>query len=116
VGGWWQAPDCWWRSAWDDVAGWNEAPIYAQVSGYVKHWYKDYGAQVKAGELLADISAPGLDAEYAASQAKLETAVAKYKLAQVTAERYGALQNTPAVSLQQIDETPGPPASSISRA
>ena len=27
-----------------DVAGWNEAPIYAQVSGYVKHWYKDYGA------------------------------------------------------------------------
>jgi RND family efflux transporter MFP subunit len=87
-----------------DVAGWNEAPIYAQVSGYVKHWYKDYGAHVKAGELLADISAPGLDAEYAASQAKLETAVAKYKLAHVTAERYSALQNTPAVSLQQIDD------------
>ena len=87
-----------------DVAGWNEAPIYAQVSGYVKHWYKDYGAHVKAGELLADISAPGLDAEYAQSKAQLDTAVAEYKLAQVTAERYSALQNTPAVSQQQVDD------------
>ena len=30
-----------------NITAWFEAPIYAQVSGYVKMWYKDYGAQVK---------------------------------------------------------------------
>ena len=29
-----------------NITAWFEAPIYAQVSGYVKMWYKDYGAQV----------------------------------------------------------------------
>jgi membrane fusion protein, multidrug efflux system len=87
-----------------DVAAWNQASIYAQVSGYVAHWYKDYGAHVTEGELLADISTPGLDAQYAASQASLETAIANYKLAQLTAGRFVALRNSPAVSQQQIDD------------
>jgi membrane fusion protein (multidrug efflux system) len=52
-----------------NVVAWNEAPIYAQVSGYVTKWHKDYGAQVKQGELLAEIDAPGLDAQYKASLA-----------------------------------------------
>jgi len=43
-----------------NVAAWNEAPIYAQVSGYVTKWYKDYGAQVKKGDLLAEIQARGI--------------------------------------------------------
>ena len=42
-----------------NVVAWNEAPIYAQVSGYVTKWYKDYGANVEQGELLAEIDAPG---------------------------------------------------------
>ena len=37
------------------IQAWFEAPIYAQVSGYVKMWYKDYGAQVKEGDILAEI-------------------------------------------------------------
>ena len=44
-----------------NVMAWNEAPIYAQVSGYVTKWDKDYGAQVEQGEVLAEIDAPGLD-------------------------------------------------------
>jgi membrane fusion protein, multidrug efflux system len=28
-----------------EVAAWNEAQIYGQVSGYVSQWYKDYGAK-----------------------------------------------------------------------
>ena len=36
-----------------NIAAWYQAPIYAQVSGYVSHWYKDYGAPVRtAGSLL----------------------------------------------------------------
>jgi membrane fusion protein, multidrug efflux system len=86
-----------------NVAAWNEAPIYAQVSGYVTKWYKDYGAQVKKGDLLAEIQAPGLDASYQASTARLETAITDYNLASVTATRYAALRNSPGVSQQQID-------------
>jgi membrane fusion protein, multidrug efflux system len=86
-----------------NVVAWNEAPIYAQVSGYVTKWYKDYGAHVEKGELLADIDAPGLDAQYKASLAQLDTAVTNYNLAALTAKRYTELKNTPGVSLQEVD-------------
>lgn len=86
-----------------NVVAWNEAPIYAQVSGYVTKWYKDYGAHVDKGELLAEIDAPGLDAQYKASLAQLDTAVTNYNLAAITAKRYTDLKNTPGVSLQEVD-------------
>ena len=86
-----------------NVVAWNEAPIYAQVSGYVTHWYKDYGAHVDAGEVLAEINAPGLDAQYQASLAQLQTAVTNSNLAAVTAKRYTELQGSPGVSQQQVD-------------
>ena len=54
-----------------NVQAWFQAPIYAQVSGYVKMWYKDYGALVKKGDVLAEINAPALDAQY--EQSKLES-------------------------------------------
>ena len=41
-----------------NIEAWYPAPIYAQVNGYVSHWYKDYGAQVKAGDVLATIDTP----------------------------------------------------------
>ena len=56
------------------------APIYAQVSGYVKMWHKDYGAQVKTGDILAEINAPALDAQYEQARADLEAEKAKYAL------------------------------------
>src|SRR5258708_28768645 len=35
-----------------------EAPIYAQTSGYLKKWYYDIGAKVKAGDILGEIDTP----------------------------------------------------------
>jgi RND family efflux transporter MFP subunit len=84
------------------IRAWYQAPIYAQVSGYVKMWYKDYGAQVKKGDILAEIQAPALDAQYAQSKAELEVQRAKYNLAVVTAQRYVALRKSHAVSEQSI--------------
>jgi len=57
-----------------DLRAWYDAPIYARVNGYLKRWYADYGAKVKAGQLLAEIDAPDLDAQLAATQAKLNVA------------------------------------------
>src|SRR5205823_14632933 len=82
--------------------GWYEAPIYARVTGYVKMWYKDYGDHVKQGDVLAEINAPDLDAEYAQAKADLESERAKYRLAEVTAKRYAAFRNTHAVSEQSL--------------
>jgi multidrug efflux pump subunit AcrA (membrane-fusion protein) len=63
-----------------DVQAWNEAPIYARVSGYLKRWYYDIGAHVKKGTVLAEIDAPDLDAELAAAQANLKAAQSQVKV------------------------------------
>ena len=85
------------------INAWYSAPIYAQVTGYVQKWYKDYGATVKAGELLATINAPGLDQQLAAAQAELGVAQTRANLASITAKRYKALAGTQAVAQQDID-------------
>jgi RND family efflux transporter MFP subunit len=85
-----------------NIVGWYEAPMYARVTGYVKMWYKDYGDQVKKGDILAEINAPDLDAEYAQAKADLETQRARYRLAEVTAKRWVALRPNHAVSEQSI--------------
>lgn len=85
------------------VRAWYEAPIFAQVAGYVHGWNADYGAAVKSGQLLATIDTPGLDAQYAAAKANLAVAEANYRLAVTTAARWQALAGTPAVSKQEVD-------------
>jgi RND family efflux transporter MFP subunit len=85
------------------VRAWYEAPIFAQVAGYVQGWSADYGATVKAGQLLATIDAPSLDAQYAAAKANLKVAQANYQLAVSTAARWQALAGTPAVSNQEVE-------------
>jgi membrane fusion protein, multidrug efflux system len=85
------------------VSAWYQAPIFAQVSGYVHAWYVDYGATVKAGQLLATIDTPSLDAQYSAAQAELRVAQANYRLAVTTAKRWQALEGTVAVSQQEVD-------------
>lgn len=86
-----------------NIDAWFEAPIYAQVSGYVTDWFKDYGAPVKAGDVLATISTPSLDAQFEAAKAKLAVAQARYKLAVITAKRWAALSGTQAVAQQDVD-------------
>ncbi|MGX2041793.1 efflux RND transporter periplasmic adaptor subunit [Methylocaldum sp. MU1018] len=85
-----------------NIQAWFEAPIYAQVSGYVKTWDKDYGAEVQKGDVLAEINAPALDAQYEQAKADLESERAKYALAELTAKRYLALRTNHAVSEQSI--------------
>lgn len=84
------------------IQAWFEAPIYAQVSGYVKMWYADWGATVKKGDVLAEIYAPALDAKYRQSKADLASEVALNNLAKLTAERYIALRKNQAVAEQAI--------------
>ncbi len=86
------------------VSAWNEAQIYAQVSGYIGHWFTDYGAHVKAGDVLATIHTPSLDAQYEASLAQLKVAEANQNIAEVTAKRFDALKGTGYETQQTIDD------------
>ena len=39
----------------------TDAPIFAHTSGYLRAWYFDSGAKVKAGDVLAEIDTPEVD-------------------------------------------------------
>jgi RND family efflux transporter MFP subunit len=84
-----------------------EAPIHARVSGYIKMWYEDIGAHVKAGQLLAEIDTPDLDQQLLQAKASLASAKADAELAQLTAKRWQASIVANAVSQQTIDEKVG---------
>jgi RND family efflux transporter MFP subunit len=65
----------------------TDAPIFAQTSGYLRKWYFDIGAKVKAGDVLAEIDTPEVDQELAQAQAQLKVAEAALNLAEVTYRR-----------------------------
>src|ERR1700688_1230533 len=69
-----------------DIHAWYEAPIYARVNGYLKSWYFDFGAQVKKGQVLADIETPEIDAQLTAAKAKLNAASAAVKVRDAEAQ------------------------------
>jgi len=54
------------------TAAWHASTIYARVDGYVGNWFVDIGDRVKAGQVLALIETPDLDAELAAARAQLK--------------------------------------------
>ena len=83
------------------------APIYARVGGFLKAWYVDIGAPVKAGQLLAEIEAPDLDQQLLQAKAALASAQAGEALATVTAQRWTQLGGANTVSRQTVDEKMG---------
>jgi RND family efflux transporter MFP subunit len=83
------------------------APIYARVSGYLKNWKYDIGAQVKAGTLLAELETPDLDQQLLQARADLGSAQANADLAQTTASRWQQVLKSGAVAKQDVDEKLG---------
>ena len=86
------------------TSAFNDTPIYARTSGYVKHWYVDIGAHVKRGQLLATIETPELDQQLQQARADLENAEANLQLATTTAARWQHLLETDSVSHQETDQ------------
>ena len=82
----------------------QEALIYARTNGYVKQWLVDIGAQVKQGQLLAEIETPEIDRELKQSLANQQQVKANMELARSTAERWKAVLKENAVSPQEVDE------------
>src|SRR3984957_8126765 len=90
-----------------DMQPYTDAPIFARTNGYLKKWYADIGANVKAGQLLAEIDSPELDQQLSAARADLATAQANFSLAELTATRYKDLLKTDSVAQQDVDNASG---------
>jgi RND family efflux transporter MFP subunit len=90
-----------------NVQAYIDAPIYARTNGYLKQWFRDIGAHVKEGELLAEIETPEVDQQLRQSRADLATAQANLNLAEITANRYDGLLKTDSVSKQEADNAEG---------
>lgn len=87
-----------------DVRAYIDAPIYARVSGYLKAWNTDIGAQVHKGQVLGEIETPELDEQIMRAQANVATAESSWDLAKITAQRWENLLKTDSVSHQEADE------------
>ena len=83
-----------------DIQAFTTAPIYAQVSGYVKKWYVDIGTPVKQGQLLAELDTPDLAGQVQSARANMINAQAAQRLSAATARRWDALFAQGAVSRQ----------------
>ena len=83
------------------------SPIYARTDGYLKKWYFDIGAHVKAGQLLAIIQTPEVDQQLAQARSNLATAQANLELAKITRDRYQGLLTKRAVAQQDVDNAVG---------
>jgi RND family efflux transporter MFP subunit len=90
-----------------DIQAYYEASIYARLPGYLKMWYKDIGARVKAGEQLAVIDTPDLDQQLEQAKNDLASVQANASLAELTAKRWHSLLASQSVSQQTADEKEG---------
>jgi membrane fusion protein (multidrug efflux system) len=87
-----------------EVRAFIDAPIYSRANGYLKRWLVDMGAEVKGGELLAEIDVPELNQELAQGKAQMAQAEAALGLAKTTAQRWSELFKTNVVSEQEANE------------
>jgi multidrug efflux system membrane fusion protein len=82
----------------------TQATLYARVNGYLKTRLVDIGDRVHAGQLLAVIDAPDLDAQLNQARGQLEQYHAALEIADVTYQREKRLLEQKVVSQQEHDQ------------
>jgi membrane fusion protein, multidrug efflux system len=90
----------------------EQTKIYPRVTGYVRRWLVDIGDKVTAGQLLAEIDTPELDAQLAQARAQLAQAQAQAKqviaqrdYSKSNTQRYESLADQKLVSKSQVEQT-----------
>lgn len=85
------------------LQAYEESPIYARTSGYLRRWYRDIGSHVAQGELLADIDSPEVDQELSQARASRQQSSSQLDIAKISADRWQNLRKTDSVSQQESD-------------
>jgi RND family efflux transporter MFP subunit len=76
-----------------ELVPFQEIDVYAKESGYVKSLSVDYGTHVKAGQVMAVLEIPELEAQLQEDQAEIKNAVNQVSRAQHELYRYQAQYN-----------------------
>jgi RND family efflux transporter MFP subunit len=76
-----------------ELVPFQEIDVYAKESGYVKKLDVDYGTRVKAGQIMAVLEIPELEAQLQEDQAEIKNAANQVSRAQHELSRYQAQYN-----------------------
>ncbi|HUA15393.1 MAG TPA: efflux RND transporter periplasmic adaptor subunit [Verrucomicrobiae bacterium] len=106
-----------------ELVPFQEIDVYAKESGYVKKLFVDYGTHVKAGQVMALLEIPELEAQLQEDQAEITNATNEVTRAQHELARYqaqykalhleytrlnGVFQSQPGIVAQQeVDDAQG---------
>lgn len=106
-----------------ELVPFQEIDVYAKVSGYVKKLNVDYGTRVKAGEVIATLEIPELQAQLQEDEAEIKNANNQVSRADHELKRYdaqyqalhlqytrlnGVFQSQPGIVAQQeVDDAQG---------
>jgi RND family efflux transporter MFP subunit len=84
---------------------WEDALLFARVTGYLQSVAVDIGSEVEAGEVLATIVVPEMDAQLQSAQAQLDQERAEVELASMVEQRLRDLRkaNKEAIPQQEVD-------------
>ena len=86
------------------LEAWADASLRARSSGYVAQWSADIGSHVRAGQTLATIVAPELDAALRQARADQAAAQANFDIARTSAERWQKMLQEKATSSQEAQQ------------
>ena len=73
-----------------EIVPFQEIDVYAKESGFVKKLYVDYGSRVQAGQLMATLEIPELEAQMQEDQAAIKNAEDEVSRAEHQLKRYQA--------------------------
>jgi RND family efflux transporter MFP subunit len=106
-----------------ELVPFQEIDVYAKESGFVKHLYVDYGSRVQAGQLMATLEIPELEAQLQEDEAAIKNASDAVGRADHQLKRYqaqakvlhleysrlnGVFQSQPGlVAQQEVDDAQG---------
>jgi RND family efflux transporter MFP subunit len=106
-----------------ELVPFQEIDVYAKESGYVQKLYVDYGSRVQAGQLMATLEIPELQAQIQEDQAAIKNAANQVSRAEHELKRYqaqsevlhldytrlnGVFQSQPGlVAQQEVDDAQG---------
>ncbi len=74
-----------------ELVPFQEIDVYAKESGFVKKLYVDYGSRVGAGQLMATLEIPELEAQLQVDEAAIKNATDEVDRAQHQLQRYQAM-------------------------
>lgn len=88
-----------------ELIAFQQVDLYAKVNSFVRKLYVDVGSEVKAGQLLASMEAPELNAQLSAAQSRLKSQEALYIASKTNYDRLYETSKTPGtVSQNDLDQ------------